>query len=609
MKYTLRKTFLSLALLAFAPLSVQAASLDDYYISRFQALRVKTARTALTATADTAQRCGTPLYHSLRRDWQKLNPETHKSLAKYLLKPTLTHVYASAQGHFAIYYNTSGTNAPPLADADFNGIPDWVETVAAVFEKVYQDEIGTLGYNPPPSSPYEVYLQDIAPDGEFGHANADPPPTPGATPGSNSVASYIVMDNNFTDAIYAPLTALESLHITAAHEYHHAVQYGYNYYFDIWYAEATATWIEDEVYDDVNQLYGYVTKYLQNSKLSLDITTDTTTGGGYGRWIFNRFLAERYGRAIVKSLWERLGTLGSTGTDIPMLPVIDAVLGNQGSSLRNDFLLFTRQLYTRAWTTHADEITKIPVIVPAVTYHSYPVQSSTLPAPSVTLAHDSFTYFTFTPSASAPQDLVLTLTKSSGITATAFKKTIGGVITSYQPDAGTGTITIAGFNTVNTSEATLLLTNNADLDGQTASFTTDGSSAPPAADGGGGGGGGCFIATAAYGSYLHPKVVILRNFRDRYLLTNAPGRILVALYYRASPPLAAFIGRHETLRILFRTLLYPVVLIVEYLQVTSLLLLAGFLFLTGILLTRRRPIRFVTASPGCKKAEAMRSHF
>jgi hypothetical protein len=70
-------------------------------------------------------------------------------------------------------------------------------------------------------------------------------------------------------------------------------------------------------------------------------------------------------------------------------------------------------------------------------------------------------------------------------------------------------------------------------------------------------GGKCFIATAAYGSYLHPHVQVLRTLRDRYLLSSKPGRAFVAAYYRYSPPMADFISRYEILKAAVRVVLLP----------------------------------------------------
>jgi hypothetical protein len=76
---------------------------------------------------------------------------------------------------------------------------------------------------------------------------------------------------------------------------------------------------------------------------------------------------------------------------------------------------------------------------------------------------------------------------------------------------------------------------------------------------GGGGGGGCFIATAAYGSYAAPYVLILRNMRDRFLVTNAVGKSFVHLYYTYSPPIADIIANHNSLKIAVRIGLLPLV--------------------------------------------------
>ncbi len=78
------------------------------------------------------------------------------------------------------------------------------------------------------------------------------------------------------------------------------------------------------------------------------------------------------------------------------------------------------------------------------------------------------------------------------------------------------------------------------------------------------GGGGCFIATAAYGSALEPHVMVLRQFRDRYLQRSALGRAFVRLYYRHSPPLAAYIEVRPPLRFAFRAMLTPVVMTIAY---------------------------------------------
>ncbi len=70
---------------------------------------------------------------------------------------------------------------------------------------------------------------------------------------------------------------------------------------------------------------------------------------------------------------------------------------------------------------------------------------------------------------------------------------------------------------------------------------------------------GCFIATAAYGSYLHPHVKILRDFRDEFLISNFLGRKFVHLYYKCGPHIANRIGKHGFLRFLTRQALLPII--------------------------------------------------
>lgn len=112
---------------------------------------------------------------------------------------------------------------------------------------------------------------------------------------------------------------------------------------------------------------------------------------------------------------------------------------------------------------------------------------------------------------------------------------------------------------------------------------------PCGSTGGGGGGGGCFIATAAYGSLFEPRVVLLRQFRDSYLLTNPVGQKFVELYYTYSPPIADFIRQSELLKFIVRIALLPLIGI-AYLLVNGLwyLLAAGLLAPVMVLMLHRR---------------------
>ena len=101
---------------------------------------------------------------------------------------------------------------------------------------------------------------------------------------------------------------------------------------------------------------------------------------------------------------------------------------------------------------------------------------------------------------------------------------------------------------------------------------------------------GCFIATAAYGADFAPEITILREFRDTVLLANRFGRILVDLYYLYSPPVAAVIANHSTLKALVRGLLLPVVLVAVFVLHAPTLpkLVVSFLLLTLVWRTTSR---------------------
>jgi hypothetical protein len=577
--------------LCLVPATVSAAALDDYYLSRF-GLTAGAARALVQSTTRHADHCVTPLYRSLQRDWSQLEPATQSVLARRLLRPVLSLSYLSPGGHFTIHYAASGSaDAPDPTDVSpANGIPDYIDEVAAVFEHVYAVEVNQMGYRPPPVARYDIYVKDMTSalgpgQGAYGATTAEMSPYPAV-----SATSYIEIDRAFTDKMFTQGTyqPVQMLEVTAAHEFNHAIQYGYNYYFEMWYGEATSTWMEDELYDSVNQSYTFLPDYLSNTS-SISLNAPIDGGSEYGRWIFDRYLAESHSASMIRDIWARMGTLPPpTAGDIATVPVIDTVLSANNSSFSKEFLQFAKNLYLRNWSSHTADIDLIPAVTQLGSQSSYPADVAQINAKVAALQPYTIGYYQFLTSSSAPATLELTLSNlPAAVDVVAIKKNNDGTTSEYYLDRSTGKITVTAFNAVSTAEVELIVCNSGGTVSQSGGIAIHHNSTS---------GGGCFIATAAYGSYLHPKVALLREFRDKYLLTNRPGRLFVSFYYVVSPSIADVIARHEWMRGVVRVLLTPVVLSVEYPLAALLFAVACGSLLMRRGLRRRRGMRYARVS-------------
>ncbi|EON24618.1 hypothetical protein CF8_1369 [Nocardioides sp. CF8] len=204
-----------------------------------------------------------------------------------------------------VHYVTTTSDAPPLASSD--GVtPDWVRRSLDVTELALA-RMAELGYPGVPSdagrggSPhFDVYLADISRAGLYGYC-APEAPVPGA---SGQASSYCVFDDDFTGF---PKPADDSLRVTAAHELFHAVQFGMDVHEDRWFLESTATWMEEQVADDVDDNRQYLSAG-QLGRRHVPLDHSAADLGLYGNWIFFQFLAQRYGVDAVRQVWELAAT-------------------------------------------------------------------------------------------------------------------------------------------------------------------------------------------------------------------------------------------------------------------------------------------------------------
>ena len=175
-----------------------------------------------------------------------------------------------------------------------------------------------------------------------------------------------------------------AIRVTVAHEFFHAIQYGYTNWDDQWWEENTAVWMEDEVFDQINDYLHYLGAPYDdlngNGKwdkgepyynslgkligrtgressgwfdwpfLPLDASSATYQNAPYqeyGGAIWVKHLSEKYGQDIVRSIFQRGKMAHQQGKKTNALELIKADLAFRGSNLTSELEEFKIKVLTR----------------------------------------------------------------------------------------------------------------------------------------------------------------------------------------------------------------------------------------------------------------------
>jgi hypothetical protein len=192
----------------------------------------------------------------------------------------------------------------------------------------------------------DFYLGDLDQYGALGfcRTDADAPVVGRAWYG------YCGFDNDYASSPWLDPTSL--LQITVAHEYFHAIQFAYDAEDDGWLMESTATAMEDELYDDVNDNAFFLNYGQMGDPETLgyplagpSTPLDTFDFTAYGNWGFWRYLTEQLADEtagvpnLVREVWEALDTTQGPNSAFS-LQALDSVLAARGTSTPQEYVAF-----------------------------------------------------------------------------------------------------------------------------------------------------------------------------------------------------------------------------------------------------------------------------
>ncbi len=295
-------------------------------------------------------KCGTSIALAVSATLRQSN---NPLLANVLARPNLPDTLGGA--HFLIHYTTTGPDScyRPGVINPANGAPYYIDSVLQIFEYSWNIEIDTahLGYNAPPidsgrggDNRYDVYIKNL------------PSPILGLTYQEGLVDnyhyySYIELENDFAGTQYAS-NPISEVKVTAAHEFFHAIQFGYDafefHYTNInidttykpWWLEATSTWMETQVYPEIPDYLGYLPYFYNYPWMGMGSFSynyyDPRSLHPYACCIWPIYLSQKYGSNIIRQMWEGCATIAGYN----LLPASDAIFNGLGSNFQDEFTEF-----------------------------------------------------------------------------------------------------------------------------------------------------------------------------------------------------------------------------------------------------------------------------
>ena len=291
-------------------------------------------------------------------------------IATLNVRPETQFSYVSPSGRFKIHYDKTGEHAVYRAgdDSDGDGVPNYVEATALIADSVWEHEITELGYPIPPSdsfytsesdsAAYDVFLQNLA--ANF-YGLAYPDSIWAETIGHYKATSFIKLDNDYSQLTGYENRPLDAIRVTMAHEFFHAIQFGIDPYeaedFDEvlsrrYWMELSAVWMEEEVYDNINDYYGYLPYFFQNVNASIQQFDNFSDLHPYASGIFGMFLSQRFGADLVRETWFKCGEYGvGPHLLIALDEVIDSAT-NGTESMASAFAEFAQWNYFTGFRAH-----------------------------------------------------------------------------------------------------------------------------------------------------------------------------------------------------------------------------------------------------------------